>query len=98
MLTPFAILSLINQSTSWLFKTWFRTILSLLLQQSFVSIILLIIFSLPYENNNVLTKLIYIGGIYALIRANSYMRSLFGGISTDVSNNIQFGSNLLKNR
>ena len=98
LLTPFAILSLINQSTSWLFKTWFRTILSLLLQQSFVSIILLIIFSLPYENNNVLTKLIYIGGIYALIRANSYMRSLFGGISTDVSNNIQFGSNLLKNR
>ena len=44
LLTPFAILSLINQSTSWLFKTCFRTLLSLLLQQSFVSIILLILF------------------------------------------------------
>ena len=97
LLTPFAILSLINQSTSWLFKTWFRTILSLLLQQSFIAIILLIIFSFPYQSNNILSKLMYIGGIYALIRANSYMRSLIGGISTDVSNNMQLGSNLLKN-
>lgn len=97
LLTPFAILSLINQSTSWLFKSWFRTILSLLLQQSFVSIILLIIFSFPFEETNIFSKLIYIGGIYALIRANSYLRSLIGGISTDVSNNIQFTTGLLKN-
>ncbi len=97
LLTPFSILSLINNSTSWLFKTWFRTILSLLLQQSFVSIILLIIFSVPYQNENMLSKLIYIGGIYALIRANSYIRTLIGGISTDVSNNLQFGASTLKN-
>lgn len=97
LITPFAVLSLINQSTSWFFKTWFRTILSLLLQQSFISIILLIIFSSPYKAENILSKLIYIGGLYALIRANSYMRSLIGGISTDISNNLQFGSNMLKN-
>lgn len=97
LLTPFSILSLINQSTSWIFKSWFRTILSLLLQQSFVAIILLIIFSVPYQSDNILSKLIYIGGIYALVRANSYMRSLIGGISTDVSNNVQFGAGLLKN-
>ena len=97
LLTPFSILSLINNSTSWLFKTWFRTILSLLLQQSFVSIILLIIFSVPYQSDNILSKLVYIGGIYALIRANSYIRTLIGGISTDVSNNLQFGASTLKN-
>ncbi len=97
LLTPFAILSLINSSTSWLFKTWFRTILSLLLQQSFISIILLIIFSVPYQSENILSKLIYIGGIYALIHANSYIRTLIGGISTDVSNNLQIGANTLKN-
>lgn len=97
LLTPFSILSLINQSTSWLFKTWFRTLFSLLLQQSFVAIILLIIFSFPLETNNMLSKLMYIGGIYALIRANSYMRTLIGGISTDVSANVQFGANMLKN-
>jgi len=96
-LSPFAILSLINQSTSWLFKTWFRTLLSLLLQQSFVSIILLIIFSFPYQADNTFSKLIYIGGIYALIHINSYLRTLIGGISTDFSTNLQFGSNMLKN-
>ncbi len=97
LLTPFSILSLINNSTSWFFTTWFRTILSLLLQQSFISIILLIIFSVPYQSDNLLSKLVYIGGIYALIRANSYIRTLIGGISTDVSNNLQLGASALKN-
>ena len=44
-----------------------------------------------------LSKLIYIGGIYALIRANSYIRTLIGGVSTDVSSNLQLGANILKN-
>lgn len=96
LLTPFAILSLINQSTSWLFKTCFRTLLSLLLQQSFVSIILLILFSVDFNTENVFSKLVYIGGIYALIKANSYMRSLIGGISTDVSANLNLGNKLVK--
>ena len=96
LITPFAILSLINESTSWFFKTWFRTILSLLLLQSFISIILLIIFSFNYSVNNTISKLMYIGGIYALVRANSYMQNLIGGISTDVSNNFNFSNKLFK--
>lgn len=97
LITPFAILTLINQSTSWFFKTWLRAFLSLLLQQSFISIILLIIFSLDISSNNIFSKLMYIGGIYALIRANSYLRSLIGGISTDVSSNLNINSNIFKN-
>lgn len=97
LLTPFAILSLINQSTSWFFKTWFRTILSLLLQQSLVAIILLLLFSVDLSSSDILSKLLCVGGMYALIRANSYMRTLIGGISTDVSNNLNIGSHLLKN-
>lgn len=85
LITPFAILTLINQSTSWFFKTWFRTFLSFLLLQSFVSIVLLVIFSLNFESNDLLSKFLYIGGIYTLSKANSYMRDLIGGISTDVS-------------
>lgn len=96
LLSPFAIISLVNQSTSWLFKTWFRTIFSLLLQQSFICIILLIIFSFNFASHDIFTKLMYIGGIYALIRANSYIRSLIGGISTDVSSNLPIGSNIMK--
>lgn len=97
LITPFAILSLINESTSWFFKTWLRTVLSLLFQQSLVSIILLIIFSFNFSSNNIISQLMCIGGIYALVRANSYIRSLIGGISTDVSNNFNIGSKFLKN-
>lgn len=97
LITPFAILSLINESTSWFFKTWLRTILSLLFQQSLVAIILLIIFSFNFSSNNIISQLMCIGGIYALVRANSYIRSLIGGISTDVSNNFNIGSKFLKN-
>ena len=97
LITPFAVLSLINESTSWFFKTWLRTILSLLFQQSLVAIILLIIFSFNFSSNNIISQLMCIGGIYALVRANSYIRSLIGGISTDVSNNFNIGSKFLKN-
>ena len=97
LITPFAILSLINESTSWFFKTWLRTVLSLLLQQSLVAIILLIIFSFNFSSNNIISQLMCIGGIYALARANSYIRSLIGGISTDVSNNFNISSKFLKN-
>ena len=44
-----------------------------------------------------ISKLLCVGGMYALIRANSYMRTLIGGISTDVSNHLNIGTNLLKN-
>ena len=97
LITPFAILSLINESTSWFFKTWIRTVLSLLFQQSLVAIILLIIFSFNFSSNNIISQLMCIGGIYALVRANSYIRNLIGGISTDISNNFNIGSKFLKN-
>ena len=62
-----------------------------------VSIILLIIFSFNFSSNNIISQLMCIGGIYALVRANSYIRSLIGGISTDVSNNFNISSKFLKN-
>ena len=97
LISPFAFLTLITKSTSWFFKTWLRTVLSLLFQQSLVAIILLIIFSFNFSSNNIISQLMCIGGIYALVRANSYIRSLIGGISTDVSNNFNIGNKFLKN-
>lgn len=96
LLTPFAFLSLINQSTSWFFKTWFKTLFSLLIIQSFISIILLIIFSLDFSSTDILSKLMCVGSIYALSRANSYVRQLIGGISTDVSTNMSSIFSLIK--
>lgn len=92
LITPFAILSLINQSTSWFFKTWFRSLFSLLIIQSFVSLILLITFSINSTNTNILNKLLYIGSLYAITKANFYIKELIGGISTNFSNNF----NILK--
>lgn len=96
LITPFAILTLINSSTSWFFKSWFRALLSLLLLQSFISLILLIVFSTDFSTTNILSKIICVGSIYALTKANSYIRELIGGISTDVSTNMSSLRYLLK--
>lgn len=96
LLAPFSILSLLNHSTSWFFKIWIKTLFSLLLLQSLISIILLIIFSFQLNFTDIFSKLMCIGAIYALIRANSYMQHLFGGISTDISANINLIKSTLK--
>lgn len=84
LLSPFAFLSLILDGTSHFFKSWYRSLFSLLFIQLIVSIVLLLLFSMDYSKENLVNKFIYIGGIYALIRANSIVRELFGGISTTV--------------
>lgn len=96
LITPFAILTLINTTTSWFFKAWFKATLALLLLQSFVSLILLITFSIDLSSGSILSKMLCIGAIYALTKANSYMRELIGGISTDVSGNLSSLKYLLK--
>ena len=92
LLSPFAILSLCMESTSWFFKLWSRNLFSLLFIQIIVSLILLILFSIDYSSNNLMIKFIYVGGIYALIQANSFVREFMmgSGISTNVQNNIGF--------
>lgn len=96
LLAPFAFLTLINYSTSWFFKIWFKTFLALLIMQSFIAIILLIIFSLNLNFTNILSKLLCIGSIYSLIKANSYIQHLLGGISTDVSTNLSLMKSIMK--
>lgn len=96
LITPFAILSLINTSTSWFFKSWFKATLSLLLLQSLVALILLITFSLDLSGNELFSKILCVGSIYALTKSNSYMRDLIGGISTEISENFNTLRYLLK--
>lgn len=89
LLTPFAILSLILDSTSWFFKSWARNLFSLLFIQIVVAIVLLILFSMDYSSNNLMTKFIYIGAIYALIKSNSFVRDFVGGVSTTFTQNVE---------
>lgn len=85
VISPFAILSLCNKSTSILFHSWFKSFLSLMLVQVFVAIILLLIFSLNITSNRIFSKFILIAAIFILIRANSYIKEMLGGISSDVN-------------
>ena len=96
LIAPFAILSNSLVSTSWFFKSWFRNLFSLLFIQIIVSIILLILFSIDYSSSNLFSKFIYIGGLYALIKANSFVREFLGGVSTDFSQNVGNFSKLIK--
>ena len=90
LLSPFAILSLCMENTSWFFRLWSRNLFSMLFIQIIVSLILLIMFSIDYNTKDLMVKFIYVGGIYALIRANSFVREFMmgAGISTNVQNNI----------
>lgn len=88
LISPFAFLSLITNSSEWFFKVWIKTFISLLLVQVLISLILLLAFSIPLDNNSNISKLLYIGIIYALIKSNSYMKELFGGISYNISTSL----------
>lgn len=93
LLAPFAFLSLSLNSTSWFFKSWLKNLFSLLFIQIIVSLVLLILFSLDYSSTNLFNKFIYAGGIYALIRANSFVREFIGGVSTNISQSVKSFSN-----
>lgn len=85
LLSPFAILSLSLNSTSWFFRAWFKNLFSLLFIQIIVSIVLLILFSMDYTSDGLIVKFLYLGAIYALIRVNSFVREFVGGVSTNIS-------------
>ncbi len=96
LITPFSILSNSMNSTSWFFKSWIRNLFSLLFIQIIVSIVLLILFSFDYSDSNLFYKFTYIGGIYALIKANSFVREFIGGVSTTISQNVNNFTKFLK--
>jgi len=88
LISPFAFLSLILPNTSWIFRSWLKIFLSLLFLQILVPFILLISFLFSSPEPDMFSKLIYVGSIYALIKANTYLREFMGGLSTEVSSGI----------
>lgn len=96
LLSPFAFITLVNGSSAWIFKSWFKNLISLLFFQSFISIILFVSFSISSNISGTISQIIYIGSIFALSKANSYMKEIFGGISTDISTNLGSLKNYIK--
>lgn len=81
ILSPFSFLCLCTQSTESFFKSWSKSLFSLLLLQVVISIILLIPYALIRENNNTLfNEILLIGSIMALLKANQFVKEIIGGI------------------
>ncbi|MCL2354375.1 MAG: hypothetical protein FWC68_00495 [Oscillospiraceae bacterium] len=85
LISPFAFLSLILTDSTWIFKSWLKIFLSLLALQIFVALILLICFSIDSTDLDAFSKLTYVGSIYALMRANNYLRDFMSGLGTDIN-------------
>ena len=98
LISPFAFLSLITNSSEWFFKSWIKSFLSLLFSQILISLILLLSYSIDISQNNIISKILFIGIIYALTRASSYIKEIFGGISTNVSSNLSGITRINRNK
>lgn len=97
ILAPFAILSCSIDSFNWFFRSWFRSFFSLLFMQFFITIILIVTLSLDFSSN-LISKFLYVGSIYALTKSNTYIRSLIGGISTEINTNLSTLKSFLRAR
>lgn len=87
-ISPFAILCASTPSTFGFFKSWLKSFLSLLLIETFSSLILIVMFSIDYSPFDLVSKILYIGAIFALMKVNSYTRDILGGVSIDVQNSL----------
>lgn len=95
LLSPFAFISLISSSTAWLFKTWLRSFLSLLVLQIFTALLLLFVLVIPIDNNYI-SIIFFVGLLNAISRINLYIKELFGGISTEINANINSLKSILQ--
>lgn len=88
IVSPFAILSLASNKTSAFFKAWFRNFMALLLSQVLISVILVVCFIIDENDIRFLpSQILHLGMVYTLFKANSFMKDLMGGFSTDVNLN-----------
>ena len=88
LISPFAILCTAGDSTINFFKSWLKSFISMLLIEIFASLILIIMFSIEYSPSDVVSKLLFVGSVFALMKVNSYVRDIIGGISLDVQNSM----------
>ena len=84
LVSPFAFLCLISKNTEAFFRSWYKTFISLLLVQVLVAVILVIPHAMKLFTNlgpsELFTKILLAGSVYALYRANNFMREFMGGI------------------
>lgn len=98
IISPFAILSLCNNKTSSFFKAWLKNFIAMLFLQVLVAVILVICFTVIYDDQILFLEILHIGMVYSLVKANSFVRDLLGGFSTDVSINFSSISSIFSQK
>lgn len=84
--SPFAFLCLLNKSTVGFFRSWYRSLLSLLLIQVLIAIILLLPYALIKESSSqIINKILIIGAINALLKSGQYVKEFMGGIGINTN-------------
>ena len=85
---PFAFLCLLNKSTTGFFKSWYRSLLSLLLVQILIALILLLPYAIIKDSSSeILNKILIIGAINALLKSGQFIKEFMSGIG--ISSNFQ---------
>ena len=92
LISPFAFLSLIATSSSWIFKTWIKSFISLLLYQLIIGLLLIISFTFTNIANSLLVSIFYVGIIQAFQKSGYFIREIFGGISLSSTSYSSFNS------
>lgn len=77
LLAPFACISLISNHFDGFFKGWLKQILILLSMQIFISILLVLGFTLEIYVGDILSKLTYFAIILVIAKCNFYVKNLF---------------------
>ena len=84
--SPFAFLCVANKSTEGFLKSWYRSLLSMLLLQIIISVLLLIPHALLKEDSNsIFNKLLLVGSISALLKSGQFVKEFLGGIGIQTS-------------
>ena len=92
---PFAFLCFSNQATEGFLKSWYRSLLSMLLIQIIISALLLIPHALLKEDSSsIFNKLLLVGSISALLKSGQLVKEFLGGIG--ITTNFQAGVSGIK--
>ena len=93
--SPFAFLCFCNASTEGFLKSWYRTLLSMLLIQIVISALLIIPYAILKEDSSSLfNKILLVGVISALLKSGQLIKEFMGGIG--ISTTFQSGISGLK--
>lgn len=84
LISPFAFLSLILESSERFFYAWFKSFISMLLIQILLSLIILLSYSFSIIDNLDIQKLLSVASIFSIIKTDYIMKELLGGLTFQI--------------